>query len=91
MKSISQIATICLLDWEIVYRAIQRLNITPVRTAGRRNYYDKHQQELIFDNLHHCGKLQYLTFESKLNDPNFDCPEVYSRENFIRAGHIIKK
>jgi len=86
MKNIKEIAIICCLDWELVYRAVQKLNIIPVIQIGKRKFYDQYQQELIFDNLFYCGKLQYLIYESKLNNPT---PE-YSRKDFIEKGLIIE-
>jgi len=68
MKNINDIAKMCCLDWETIFRTIKRLNITPVHTVGRRKYFDEFQQELIFDHLFYLGKIEFIIYESKMNN-----------------------
>jgi hypothetical protein len=67
MKNISEIAAMCGLDWEIVFRTIIKTNIVPVLEKGRKKFYDQFQQELIIDQLYYLGKLEYITYESSIN------------------------
>lgn len=72
MKTPKDIAKMCDTGWLLVYRAIQRMNIVPVHTSGRKSYYDEYQVELIIDNLFYTGKMTHIILESKMNVPEVE-------------------
>jgi len=89
LRTVSEIASITGTTYEIVIRIIEREGIKPIKINPYR--LNENQQDIIFMFLYFEKRCNYLIYPSKLNDPNFDCPEVYSREDFISAGHIIRK
>lgn len=91
MKTIQEIATAAGCDYQSVYRVILNNKLTPISYEDKFRMYGQSQIDFIFKILYFERKMTFITFESKLNDPNFDTPELYSRENFISAGHIIRK
>lgn len=88
-RTISEMAKICDISYDDVASIIAKENIIPYKSNPYRLNND--QQMIVFMVLHYESRCNYITLPSKLNDPNFDAPEVYSRENFISAGLIIKK
>jgi hypothetical protein len=91
MKTTQQIAKATGCTYDAVYRAVLNNKLTPVSYEDKFRMYGQSQIDFIFKILYFGRKMNFITYESKLNDPNFDCPELYSRENFISAGNIIKK
>jgi len=85
MLNINDIAKICGIDWELVFRAIQRLGIIPVHTSGKKKYFDEYQQVLIFEHLFYVRKFEYLTFESSMNKkeaPDYDSFRKFKKETY---------
>lgn len=78
MKTISEIAKIYKLSYDVVYRAANRLRINPVLKGNKISYYDQYQEELIVDNLFYVGRIEFRIFESKMNET----PEQESWEEF---------
>lgn len=68
MKSAKQIADSCNLDRQIIHRIIQKEEMIPVKQIGRRNFYDKWQEEHIHTVLYFSGLLEEITIESKINN-----------------------
>ena len=88
-RTISELAKICNIGYDDIAAIIAKENIIPYKSNPYKLNTD--QQTIIFMVLHYESRCEYITIPSKLNDPNFDTPESYSRENFISAGHIIRK
>jgi hypothetical protein len=89
LMSVAEIAKATNFHPDRISRIIQREKLKPIKTNPLR--FNENQQNIIFTFLYYENRLMYLTFESKLNDSNFDTSELYSRENFISCGYIIKK
>ena len=70
MKRIKQIAQETNNTSKEIYRIIIMLEIIPTKIKFQE--IDTYQEELIHNYLYCCGKLEYLTFESKMNNPTFD-------------------
>jgi hypothetical protein len=83
MKTISQFAKVCGVEIHIIRSIMKRDSIIP-RTHGIQSL-DKNQQDIIAKILYFEGKIEYLTFESKMNDmaPNYE-----NRNDFIKLGYI---
>lgn len=62
MKTIYQIAVMTNLAWNVVARYTQ--DFEPVAYCGRSKLYDEQQVQLICELM----KVEYLTFESKMNN-----------------------
>ena len=88
MKTPQQISKICGTTWEIVYRAIQRLNIVPVHKKGRICYYDEFQFELIVDHLFYACKIDSLIFESSMNKKELPDYEAFRKFKLETYGKI---
>lgn len=84
MKTKAQIAHLTCNNWEVISRAVFKLNIEPALRKGKTNYYDQYQVDLILDHLWFDGKLEFMIFESKINIP----PEVYTRKLAIERKYI---
>jgi hypothetical protein len=89
LRTISQIATICNVHPDRVRDVMRKEQIIPA--ADKPFRFDIYQQEYIFTILWMENRMEWVTIPSKLNDPNFDTTELYSRENFISCGYIIRK
>jgi hypothetical protein len=85
MKTIREISKILNVSYELVFRSVYTLEIEPAKRYCRKRLFDEYQIELIIDFLHYTGKLQYLIFESKMNNQDF---ESYSRKEMIQKGLI---
>ena len=72
MKTISQFAKVCGVEIHIIRSIMKRDSIIP-RNQGKQTL-DKNQQDIIAKILYFEGKIEYLTFESKMNDvgPNYE-------------------
>ena len=90
MLTISQFAKVCGVEIHIIRSIMKRDSIIP-RNHGIQSL-DKNQQDIIAKILYFEGKIQYLTFESKMNLLGFNDSPIYSRLDFIKNGNItIKK
>ena len=65
MKTISQFAKVCGVEIHIIRSIMKRDSIIP-RNQGKQTL-DKNQQDIIAKILYFEGKIEYLTFESKMN------------------------
>jgi hypothetical protein len=83
MKTISQFAKVCGVEIHIIRSIMKRDSIIP-RNHGIQSL-DKNQQDIIARILYFEGKIEYLTFESKMNDV---CPNYENRNDFIKLGYI---
>jgi hypothetical protein len=91
MKSITQIAQAAGCTYDAVHRVILNNKLTPVSYEDKFRMYHQTQIDFIFKILYFERKMTFITLESKMNDPNFDTPELYSREEFISKGYIVSK
>lgn len=83
MRTISEIAKTYKLNYDVVYRAANRLHINPVLKGNKISYYDQYQEELIVDNLFYVGRIEYVIFESKMNKPEEQEPfEEFKRRTY---------
>ncbi len=83
MKTISQFAKVCGVEIHIIRSIMKRDSIIP-RTHGIQSL-DKNQQDIIAKILYFEGKIEYLTFESKINN----MATIYeNRNDFIKLGYI---
>ena len=87
MKTIGEISKMLNVNYELVFRSVYQLEIEPAKRYCRKRLFNEYQIELIIDFLHYTGKLKYLIFESKMNNPDF---EIYSRKEMIQKGLIIE-
>jgi len=87
MTTITQIANLYRLNYDVVYRAAQRMYITPIKKGLRIRLYNEWQVMLIIENLWHCGKVDGFIYESSMNKPEKQEPfedfkkRVYGRKN----------
>jgi hypothetical protein len=83
MKTISQFAKVCGVEVYIIRIVMKKEGIIP-RNHGLQSL-DKNQQDIIAKILYFEGKIEYLTFESKMNNmaPNYE-----NRNDFIKLGYI---
>ncbi len=89
LRTISEIAEATNLHPDRIRDLIRKEEIVPSYIKPFR--YDEYQQDYIFRIIYMEQRTQYLILPSKLNDPNFDKPELYSRKDFIEKGYIIEK
>jgi hypothetical protein len=89
LRTISQIAEAVNLHPDRIRDLIRKEEIIP--TYNKPFRFDEYQQDYIFRIVYMEQRTNYITLPSKLNDSNFDTSELYSRENFISCGYIIKK
>lgn len=68
MLKISEFAKICGVTYDAIDSVIRKENIIPRRLPMR--HLDQHQQDLIAEILYFEGKIEFLTFESKINQNN---------------------
>ena len=83
MLTISQFAKVCGVEIHIIRSIMKRDSIIP-RTHGIQSL-DKNQQDIIARILYFEGKIEYLTFESKMNDMK---PIYENRNDFVKLGYI---
>ena len=86
LRDISEIAKVCNTDYYAIKRIIQRENIKPIKLNPIR--FNENQQIIIFTFLYYENRMEYLTFESKINDPNFEPTKIYSRLEMIKNGNL---
>jgi hypothetical protein len=89
MKSISQIAQAAGCTYHQVEDIIKKEKLISSAHYGQLRKYNQEAIDKIFTILYFERKMNFITLESKMNDPNFDCPEVYSRELAIER-QILK-
>jgi hypothetical protein len=85
LRTIKEVAEICGVEYDKIASIIANENI---RISWKKPYrLDEEQQTVIFMVLYYENRLQYLIFESKMNNPDF---ETYSRKEMIQKGLIIE-
>jgi hypothetical protein len=90
LKSISQIAKAAGCTYHEVEGIIKKENIISSSHYGQMKKYNQPEIDKIFTILYFERKMNFITLESKMNEPNFDTPEVYSRELAIERKIIEK-
>jgi len=90
MYSVSKIAFLSGLNYNLIYRVIKELKIEPASRKQRKTMFTEAQMFLIFEFLYCENKLDFYFMESKANNPD---PETvfYSRLDFLKNGNIIAK
>lgn len=71
MKLLGQIAKETNKDRREIYRVMKMLEIVPTKNV--RFEIDQYQEDIIHNYLYCCGKLDYLTIESKMN---YECNNI---------------
>jgi hypothetical protein len=66
MKSISQIAKECDVEYREVRRIVVIENMTPFYTINKKKLFCKKQEDCIHRILYFSGKAKEITFKSKL-------------------------
>lgn len=87
LRTILEIAKVCNTDYNAISRIIQREDIKPIKLNPLR--FNENQQCIIFTFLYYEKKMEFLTFESKINIP--EIPKVYNHEEFIKNQYKQQK
>jgi len=82
LRTIQEIAKVCNTDYEGISRIIHREQIKPIKINPLR--FNENQQIIIFTFMYYENRLEYLTFESKMNE----APIYSNREDFIKNGNL---
>lgn len=72
MKTISDMAKAAGVNYRQVYDVVLSNKITPVGYDGTKKLYCKLQEDFIYKILYFCRFTNFITFESKINNPNFE-------------------
>ena len=62
----------CGCTYDDVTSVLKSLNLTPDSYIKTKRYYGQLKEDLIYKTLYFIGKCQMVTFESKINNKNFD-------------------
>jgi len=89
LRDITEIAKLCSTDYYVIQRIIAREKIKPIKINPLR--FNENQQNIIFAFLYYETRMQYLTFESKMNNADFDAPFYSDRLDFIKNGNLTPK
>jgi hypothetical protein len=89
LRTINEIAAITGTNKQTILNIIAKENIVPITSKPHRLNDD--QQTIIFMVLHYESRCEFITLPSKMNNPDFDIPPIYSRLDFIKNGNIIAK
>lgn len=77
--TVTQMAQAADTTTDIIRQIMIKENINPVlRKPIRLNEYE---QNIVFKIIYYEYRQQFITLPSKMNDPDFDSPEVYDRNN----------
>jgi hypothetical protein len=90
MKSISQIAKAAGCTYHEVEGIIKKEKLISSSHYGQMKKYKQTEIDKIFTILYFERKMNFITLESKMNDPNFDTPEVYSKDLAYERNMVIK-
>jgi len=86
LVSIPEMAKMCGTDYDHIASIIAKENI---KLSWNKPYrLDEDQQLVILMVLHYENRYEFVTLPSKMNDPNFDTTEVYSKEIAIKRYHL---
>jgi hypothetical protein len=66
MKSLMQIAQECNLRYNEILGVTQREKIEPALRLGRKIFFDKYQEDYLHTTLYFSGKINEITYTSKL-------------------------